>query len=58
MGGKLAERLAEQRRAGSSYAEIARWLQREHDVEVTAEAVRKWCLQLGVADAATRDGAA
>lgn len=57
MGGKLAERLAEQRRAGSSYADIARWLHKEHDVEVTAEGVRKWCLQLGIAER-IQDGAA
>lgn len=49
LGGTLASRLEQLRSEGQSYASIARWLDREHGITVTAEAVRQWCKQMGVA---------
>ena len=49
LGGTLASRLEQFRSEGQSYASIARWLDHEHGVQVTPEAVRQWCKQLGVA---------
>lgn len=44
LDGKLADELAARRTSGDSYDTIARWLHSDHDITVTAETVRKWCL--------------
>lgn len=43
LDGKLADELAARRARGDSHATIARWLDADHDITVTAETVRKWC---------------
>ena len=43
LGGHLDDELARRRLAGDSLADIARWLDDEHDIRVTAETVRAWC---------------
>lgn len=46
MEGQLADELRRLRAEGESYERIARWLSTQHDVELTAEAVRQWVLAL------------
>lgn len=48
LGGNLEQRLRERRAAGESLADIARWLDREHGVTITPEAVRQWCRAYGI----------
>jgi hypothetical protein len=49
MDGKLDSWLRERRKAGWSYWRIARKLDTDHEIGVTAETIRKWCLESGVA---------
>lgn len=44
LDGQLADELQRRRAAGDSYQTISRWLEREHDITVTTETVRKWCV--------------
>jgi len=43
--GKLTDRLTQWRDEGLSYDAIARRLDADHDIGVTAETVRKWCIE-------------
>jgi len=43
LDGKLDAELLARRDAGDSYLTIGRWLDGEHDIQVTTETVRKWC---------------
>ena len=43
LDGRLADELRARRSDGDSFQTIARWLEREHDISVTTETVRKWC---------------
>lgn len=52
LDGKLADYLTEHRTAGLSFDAIGRRLANEHDVNVTGETVRRWCVELGVEEAA------
>lgn len=56
LDGRLAEELRERRRRGDSYQTINRWLYGEHQIEVTTETIRKWCLEL--VDGPAEDGTA
>lgn len=42
--GGLAAYLTEARENGQTFADIAFRLRTEHDIEVTQETVRRWCL--------------
>lgn len=44
LGGTLATELEKRRADGQSFDAISRWLLTEHDVQVTAETVRTWCI--------------
>lgn len=48
--GGLNDFLESRRNAGDSYAAIARALHSKHDIAVTAETVRVWCIDLGISD--------
>lgn len=48
--GRLLEFLRAQRQAGLSYQQIATLLHVDHDVSVTTETVRKWCLSNGITE--------
>lgn len=48
LDGRLAAELTLRRGRGDSFNGIARWLHDEHDVDVTAETVRQWALDLGI----------
>lgn len=53
-GGDLAPRLAEWRRAGRSYENIARELSRyPGGASVSGETVRRWCRDLELSEAAS-----
>lgn len=47
LGGQLAQRLRDQRAAGSSFDFIARGLSAE-GIEVSGETVRTWCVELEI----------
>lgn len=51
LGGKLAEQLAAWRAEDLSFDAIARRLGAEHDIEVTGETVRRWCIDLEIPEA-------
>jgi hypothetical protein len=57
LGGGLCDFLQSHRDSGDSFATIARVLYTEHDIDVTAETVRVWCIDLGVAEAPDRAAA-
>lgn len=42
LDGRLRELLAERIDDGQSFEQIARWLDNEHDVDVTGETIRRW----------------
>lgn len=46
--GRLEQELTDRRTAGESYDAIARWFAATHDLEVTSETVRQWCLGFGI----------
>lgn len=48
LDGKLEELLTEMRADEQSYDTIARRLHAEHDIDVTGETVRRWCIDLDV----------
>lgn len=52
LDGKLADYLSDRRAEGLSFDAIGRRLANEHDVSVTGETVRRWCVELGIEDAA------
>jgi hypothetical protein len=45
LGGTLRTELEKRRAEGDSYDAIARWLATEHDIQVTDETVRGWCVR-------------
>lgn len=54
--GGLAEYLTAARRDSDSFEDIAFHLRRDHDIKVSGETVRRWCIRVG-ADGVT-EGAA
>lgn len=48
LGGTLEARLREQREGGASFADISRNLFTEHDLTVSIDTVRRWCMDLGI----------
>jgi len=46
MGGTLVDFLTSARADGLSYERTARKLAAEHDIDVSAEQVRKWCTEV------------
>lgn len=51
LNGQLETRLRAERDAGASYESIARALIAE-DIHVSGELIRKWCIELGIEEAA------
>ena len=45
LDGKLDKELRQRRKRGDSYQAISRWLHTDHDITVTTETVRKWCIE-------------
>lgn len=52
LDGKLAELLSAMRADDQSYDSIARRLHVDHDIDVTGETVRRWCIDLEVEEVA------
>lgn len=48
LGGTLEAHLREQREGGESFATIARGLLLNHDLVVSTDTVRRWCMELGI----------
>ena len=47
LGGKLGTILKDARAAEQSFGQISRTLYRDHDIDVSQDTVRRWCLQVG-----------
>ena len=48
LSGRLTEVLTAARREGLSYERIARRLGSDHNIDITGEQVRKWCIESNV----------
>lgn len=46
--GRLRDELTTRRATGESYGTICRWLFVDHEIDLTAETIRQWCLTLDV----------
>ena len=52
LDGRLEDALRERRTGGQSFADIARWLLTEHQLTLSTDTVRRWCIDLSIEKAA------
>jgi len=52
LDGQLEDALRQRRTDGQSFADIARWLLTEHQLTLSTDTVRRWCIDLAIEKAA------
>lgn len=55
LGGQLHDYLATKRAQGETFERIARQLHAEHDLDISTEQVRQWCIERGIHSPATAE---